>query len=245
MEKLPLRHAHCTAIWSAVQTGEQKMQIIFPDSLSVHQGLWITKVPPHELGMFGAPNASRGTTSVLLVTKPQFDEDKDQLAVEAERVVLLNIGSSSRTFVIAADGGEALGATVDALAAEGPGDRDFRYLVDVHLKGEACEAAHAILTRIRATSHGDFKRGERNNFSNTPDNYWYVIVQPRMQALSITVRGDVEKFLPSTLTLVTDRPGFTRFQLRSLDEIEEAQRLIKASTRKQRFPRLSKYAGET
>jgi hypothetical protein len=211
------------------------VQIVFSDSLEVSQGLWITKVPPHQLSMFGTPNASRGRTSVLLVTKPQFDEEKEQLAVEAEQVVILNIGNSTRTLVIDADGGEVLGDSADDFASQGPGDKDFRYLVDVHLKGEAREAAHAILTKVRTTSPGDFKRGERNNFSNAPDNYWYVIVQPRMQALSITVRGDVEKFLPSTLTLVTDRPGFTRFQLRSLDELEEALRLIKGSTRKSRL----------
>ena len=217
------------------------MQVIFPDSLSASRGLWLTKVPPHQLSMFGPPNASRGKTSVLLVTEPQFDEEKDQLAVDAGRVLVLNVGSSSRTLVIDADGGELQGESVADLTNEGPGDREFRDLVDVHLKGEAHEAAHAILTKVRATSSGDLKRGGRNNFSNTPDNFWYVIVQPRTQSLSITVRGEPEKFQPSTLTVVEDRPGFTRFQLRSLDELEEAQRLIKASRRSRLF-RQSKYA---
>lgn len=185
--------------------------------------------------MFGTANGAIGKTSVLLVTNPQFDGDKDQLSVEAERVLLLNVGNTPRTLVIDADGGDTSAAGVDSLATQGPGDREFRYLVDAHLRGEAREAAHAILTQVRAISPGDFKRGERNNFSNTPDNYWYVIVQPRMQALSITVRGDVEKFQPSTLALVTDRPGFTRFQLRSLDEVEEALKLVKGSTRKSRL----------
>ncbi len=208
------------------------MQIVFPDSLETSPGVWITNVPPHQLNMFGAANGALGKTSVLLVTNPKFDGDRDQLSVEAERVHLLNIGSTPRTLVIDADGGDTSAVGADSLAAQGPGDREFRYLVDAHLRGEAREAAHAILSQVRATSPGDFKRGERNNFSNTPDNYWYVIVQPRMQALSITVRGDVEKFQPSALALVTDRPGFTRFQLRGLDEVEEALKLVKSSARK-------------
>ena len=142
--------------------------------------------------------------------------------------------------MIDADGGEALGEGLDALAAQGLGDKDFRYLVDVHLKGEAREAAHTLLSKVREASPGDLKRGERNNFSNTPDNFWYVIVQPRVQALSVTIRGEVENFLPSTLTLVTDRPGYTRFQLRGLDELEEALRVINSSTRGKRS-KLSKY----
>jgi hypothetical protein len=216
------------------------MQIIFPDSLEASRGLWITKVPPHQLTMFGSPSIPKGKSSVLMVIKPRYDEEKEELAVEAAQVLLLNLGTTARCVVIDADGGEALGETVDALAAEGPGDKEFRYLVDVHLKGEARETAHTLLTKVRETSHGDLKRGERNNFSNTPDNFWYVIVQPRVQALSVTVRGELDKFQPSTLTLVTDRPGYTRFQLRSLDELEEAMRVISASTRKS--SRLSRYA---
>ncbi|WP_256807003.1 hypothetical protein [Bradyrhizobium sp. Bra64] len=216
------------------------MQIVFPDSHEASQGIWITRVLPHHLTMFGSPSIPKGKTSVLMVIKPRFDEEKEELAVQAEQVLLLNVGTTARTIVIDVDGGTALGESVDALAAQGPGDKDFRYLVDVHLKGEAREAAHTLLTKVREVSPGDLKRGERNNFSNTPDNFWYVIVQPRVQALSVTVRGEAESFMPSTLTLVTDRPGFTRFQLRGLNEIEEALRLINSSTRSKRS-KLGKY----
>ena len=54
---------------------------------------------------------------------------------------------------------------------------------------------------MRAQDAGDLKRGGRNNFSNTPDNYWYVIVQPRVQSLSVTVRGPLNRFGTSTLDL--------------------------------------------
>lgn len=213
------------------------MQIIFPDSHEASPGLWITKVAPQQLTMLGIPSVPKCRSSVLMVIKPRFDEEKAELIVEASQVILLNLGMTARTVVIDADGGEALGDGADGLAAQGPGDKDFRYLVDVLLKGEAREAAQDLLTKVRRASPGDLKRGERNNFSNTPDNFWYVIVQPRTQALSVTVRGDVEKFQPSALNLVMDRPGFTRFQVRSLDEVEEALRLIESSTR-----RLSRYS---
>jgi len=207
------------------------MQIVLSDSREASKGLWLTQIPPHQLGMFGTPNASRGKTSVLLVTQPEFDDDNERLTLDPERVLLLNVGSSSRTLVIDADGGE-ISAGALRIDHQGPGDREYRELVDIHLKGEAREAAHALLAHVRKGSPGDLKRGGRNNFSNTPDNFWYVIVQPRSQSLSITVRGEPEKFEPTTLAVVADRPGYTRFQLRSLDELEEAQRLIAASNRK-------------
>jgi hypothetical protein len=217
-----------------VQTWRTSMQITFENSISAAIGLWVTEIPPHQLKMFGDPNRADGTSSVLLVTKPSYNEETERLTVQAEDILVLNVGTTARTLVIDANGAAADGAELQ----QGPGDRDYRSLVDLHLKGEAREVGHAILTKVRAASTGDLKRGERNNFSNTPDNFWYVIVQPRTQSLSITVRGEPDGFLPSSLALVADRPGYTRFQIRSVDEVEEALRIIQASTRRRfGFPR--------
>lgn len=206
------------------------MQIVFENSAPSSPGVWLTHVPPHVLSMLGAPTASRGSTSILLVKSPEFDEDKERLTIMADGVALLNLGTTSRALIVDTELQDA--SALDAGAgSEGSGDREYRTLVDMHLKGEAREVAHEILTKVRQTRPGDLKRGERNNFSNTPDNFWYVIVQPRTQCLSITVRGEPEKFGASSLQLVTDRPGYTRFQLRSSTELDEALRIVHASKR--------------
>jgi hypothetical protein len=207
------------------------MQIMFDNSLLSSPGVWLTSVPPHELNMLGAPTVSRGNTSVLLVKGPSFDEEKEQLTVLAEGLTLLNLGTTNRTLVVDAELQDLASALEASGRTQGPGDREYRSLVDVHLKGEAREVAHELLTKIRETRPGDLKRGERNNFSNTPDNFWYVIVQPRTQCLSITVRGEPDRFGPSSLQLVTDRPGYTRFQLRSSSDLEEALRIIHGAKR--------------
>jgi hypothetical protein len=113
----------------------------------------------------------------------------------------------------------------------GPGDREFIQLVEQELVGEARQAALAILVAVRGRSPGDLQRGQRNNFKNTPDNFWYVIVQPRVRALSITVRGVPKRFLPSPLNPKDDRPGYTRFSIRRLQEVAEAVRIIEQSKR--------------
>ena len=207
------------------------MQIVFSDSAVSSPGIWLTSVPPRQLAMFGAPSGSRGNTSVVLISNPQFDEEKDQLSVEVEGLTVLNVGTTNRTLVVDTAAGNPTSA-LGSGEAQGEGDREYRSLVDVHLKGEAREVAHELLTKVREDSPGDLKRGERNNFSNTPDNFWYVIVQPRTQALSITVRGEPEKFGPSSLGLVADRPGYTRFQLRSFENLDEALDIIRRSRRK-------------
>jgi len=207
------------------------MQIVFESAASSSPGIWLTHVPPHELRMLGAPSLSRGNTSILLVQTPAFDEENERLTVLAEGLTLLNLGTTNRTLVVDAKLQDA-SALVAGPSSEAPGDREYRTLVDMHLKGEAREVAHEILTKIREASPGDLKRGERNNFSNSPSNFWYVIVQPRTQCLSITVRGEPETFGTSSLQLVTDRPGFTRFQLRSSVDLDEALRIIHASRQK-------------
>jgi hypothetical protein len=105
-------------------------------------------------------------------------------------------------------------------------------LVESELNGEVQETAIDLLREVRKVWPGDLKRGERNNFSNTPDNFWYVIVQPRAKALSVTIRGAPERFESKTLELKVDRPGYTRFSIKRPEEIPEALRLIGESKRK-------------
>ena len=114
----------------------------------------------------------------------------------------------------------------------GPGDREFLRLVEHELRGPAREAAETILRQVRSRYPGDLERGQRLNFKNSPDNFWYVIVQPRAQGLSITVRGAPHRFAPSSIEVKDDRPGYTRFALRHPKEVEEALRIIERSKRK-------------
>jgi hypothetical protein len=200
-------------------------------------GCWLALAPPHQIAKLSPALASRGTTSVVLVSSPNFDEDLHQLRVDADQLTVLNLGTTPRTFVIdTIVGAEALNRIdtplSDATEQLGPGDKEFLSLVERELQGEAQEAAVDLIREVRQRWPGDLKRGERNNFSNTPDNFWYVIVRPRVQALSITVRGAPSRFQSETLELRVDRPGYTRFTIKSPDEISEAMRLIERSKKK-------------
>ena len=149
--------------------------------------------------MLGAPKSARGSTSILLVNDPEFDEERGRLLLNAEGVSVLNLGTTARTIVI--DAGLELAAKVpnNEPGHFGPGDREFIMLVESELTGEAQEVAMDLLRALRKKEPGDLKRGERNNFSNTPDNFWYVNAQPRVQALLITVRGASDRFGASPL----------------------------------------------
>ncbi len=73
-----------------------------------------------------------------------------------------------------------------------------------------------LLSGVRQKSPGDLKRGKSRNFSETPDNFWYVIVQPRIDELSITVHGAVDHFEPVARLEIKDDRGNTRFKVTQL-----------------------------
>src|SRR5262249_15901418 len=139
--------------------------------------------------------------------------------------------TTSSTVVIDAmprESAEAQDAISHELAPHelGPGDREFLSLVERELRGEAQEMAVDLLREVRKRSAGDLQPGQKNNFSNTSDNFWYVIVQPREQALAVTVRGRPDLYRPSSLELRVDRPGYTRIKLQTVDQLQEALRII-------------------
>ncbi len=212
------------------------MKVLLDDVVAGPDGCWLASVPPHQLAKLNAPLTTRGIASVLLA-EALFDPNKKQLSLDAESVVVLNLGTTTRTFVIDSalhpDAGQASSNESEASLIElGRGDREFLGLVERELRGEAQEAAVDLLREVRQRWPGDLHRGERNNFSNTPDNFWYAIVQPRVQALSITIRGAPNRFHSESLELRVDRPGYTRFTVRSPDDVPEALRLIGQSKRR-------------
>jgi hypothetical protein len=212
------------------------MKLLLEDAIEAVNGVWLTFAAPHQLSMVGQAKTTRGTTSVLLASSPVYDRDRSQLLVDADHIVVLNLGTTPRTVVVdtifSAETVEAREAKQLGKSELGPGDREFFGLAEAELQGEAQKAAIDLIREVRRNWPGDLIRGQRNNFSNTPDNFWYVIVQPRAQALSITVRGTPKHLHSSVLELKMDRPGYTRFTVKTPEDVPEAIRLIEQSKRK-------------
>tara|TARA_R110002110_G_scaffold17527_12_gene74883 strand:+ start:224035 stop:224385 length:351 start_codon:yes stop_codon:yes gene_type:complete len=108
----------------------------------------------------------------------------------------------------------------------GPGDQEFLSLVKELLEPPMAKAAEALLRGVRQRYTGDFKRGKSRNFSDTPDNFWYVIIQPQIQQLSVTVRGTVDHFEPVAKLPIKDDRGNTLFKLTSESEVPAALKII-------------------
>lgn len=211
------------------------MFMIVPYAKELGPGVWSATVPPAQVKLLGTAKASVGPRSVVMVGGAVFDADAGTLRFDLGDVTVLNLGTSTALLAITPSDPHGTPTAAD----EGPehsgsGDKEFLALVERGLNGTAQEAAKRILSEVRQRYPGDLQRGQRHNFKNMPDNFWYVIVQPRAQSLSITVRGAPDRFAPSTLELKVDRPGYTRFALKHPAEVEEALRVIEASKQKVR-----------
>lgn len=214
------------------------MKMLVEEVREIANAVWLARLAPHEVKLMGAPKTTQGNRSVVLVEGAKFDDDDGFLQVDASTVQVLNLGTSLDTVFIGstslnAGTSAADGDTPLAEGSSGPGDKEYLRLVEKELRGEAQNAATAILREVRTRYPGDLQRGKRSNFKNTPDNFWYVIVQPRAQSLSITVRGRPERFESEVLEIKQDRPGYTRFIIKEMSEVPEALRIIEHSKRKE------------
>ena len=200
-------------------------------------GIWSFEMPPHQVRHFGSTNHAIGPKSVLIFQACAYDADQQQLHFDLEDVTPINVGTTPRAIGIAAQGNEEGTASPSKLCTPepsvlGPGDRAFLQLARSDLSEGTALAAERLLLGVRQRSAGDLKRGQARNFSETPDNFWYVIVQPRVDELSVTVRGPVERFKQLTTLEVKDDRGNTRFKVRNEDDVPAALKLIFHAVRK-------------
>lgn len=217
------------------------MKLVLENANQISDGLWECSVAPHELQMLGSPSDSQGPRSIVMARSVSFDEPNRSLQIDLSGVSVLNLGTTSSSIIVETQPRQetpteahptAEPSHIHKNATYGPGDTEYLRLVDNVLRGDAQAAAVRILEEVRQRYPGDLRRGKRSNFKNTPDNFWYVIVQPRAQSLSITVRGDVSRFSSDVLELKQDRPAYTRFILSKVSQVPEAMRIIEASKRK-------------
>lgn len=213
------------------------LRITVTNAYEIRQGIWSFDMPPHQVRHFGNTNNTIGIQSVLIFRTCEYDAAVNQLYFDIEDVTPVNIGTSSRVIGIAAAiaGNPTLDhqtASPSMPAVVGPGDREFLRLTRNELSKELAQTAEQLLLGVRERSSGDLKRGQARNFSETPDNFWYIIVQPRIDELSVTVRGPVKHFEDITALKIKDDRGNTLFKIRSEGDVMPALKLIFHALRK-------------
>lgn len=192
------------------------------------KNVWALNMAPHEIRHFGQAPQALGKQSVLLLTRCDFDPRLGELRFPLGAAIPLNVGTtSSAVAVLAEEGGPLAHEDEKSIASSaGPGDRAFLAMARSELSRDMAQVAEGLLVGVRARSPGDLKRGKSRNFSETPDNFWYVILQPRIDEISITVRGPVSHFNGISRLEIKDDRGNTRFKVRREADVAEALKLI-------------------
>jgi len=214
----------------------------------LQSGVWLLEMAPHQIRLFGDCRRAEGERSVLLVSAARFDADARTLTFDVGAVTPLNVGRSNTAIVIDQEDltvpevenssspslqptkypTSTIPVPASSPGSYGPGDREFLSVAS-EMPDLGRRTAELLLAEVRKRSSGDLKRGQQRNFSNTPDNFWYVVVQPRIGELSVTVRGEPSRFSSGRLAVKPDRPGYTRFKVTSPEDVDEAIRIIFAS----------------
>lgn len=214
------------------------LTITATNATAISKGLWSFEMPPHQVRLFAETSHSVGARSIILLKSSSFDPTRGALQFDADDVLSLNIGTTSETIAVAASAGAEGERAPNGTPAQpkgltyGPGDRQFLQMTQSELPKPMQVAAAALLAGVRQRSSGDLKRGLSRNFSETPDNFWYVIVQPRVAQLSITVRGDLAHFRGMAKLPIKDDRGNTLFKVTSEEDVPAALDIIFHAKRK-------------
>jgi hypothetical protein len=240
----PLTHRQLTpSICSFICTDRTQMEIQMALQITasgvaeIGPGVWAFEMAPHQVRLFGTTNHSLGTQSVLLLAESNFDSEANELRFDFDGATPVNVGTTSRVIALAVEPPRMQALASAPTVAPGQqdlarGDREFLDLSQRELSTGVAKAAEALLRGVRAKSAGALKRGQSRNFSETPDNFWYVIIQPRVDELSITVRGSTDHFSPVAKLEIKDDRGNTRFKVRGEKDVPHALDLIFHALRK-------------
>jgi hypothetical protein len=210
------------------------MKIVLDSPEALGRDIWEVQLRPVDAQrLTGNPLRLSGRT-IVTADALHFDGDKRSLEARVEDLRVLAIGDLDKAIVVL-DRSESKTKETgekDLEARMSQGDREFLSEISC-LPEEAGAAARELLSLVRQREPGWMKRGDRRNFSNQPDNFWYAVVQPRRGNVSITVRGRPADFGVSKLELKDDRPGYSRFYLSQPSDVQEAFRIVSRSRRRQ------------
>lgn len=214
------------------------LRMIATDVHEISEGVWRFEMPPHQVRHFGSNPNSIGTRSVMLFKSYEFNRQAGELHFYADEVSAINVGTEPIVIGLAAkskettETAEILTSPLENRRLLGPGDNEYIRMAKEVMSPPMQKTAIALLNGVRSKSSGDMKKGQSRNFSNTPDNFWYVIFQPRKKELSVTVRGSVDHFKPVAKLPIKDDRGNTRFKVTCEEDVPAALQMIFHAKRK-------------
>jgi hypothetical protein len=189
-----------------------------------NEGFWTSRIDPQRLLKLSNPVRQGGQINIVLVTCPFHDKQKHNLQFDLDSVVLLNLGNTFETVFI--DSREEQRLKGQALTSSG----DSLFLKELgRLEPEKIAIGKRLLTDIRKEFPGELIYHQKSGkFVESPDNFWVIRIQPRVQTLRITVYGKPYEYGETeTINLKPDMGSYSSFILKNGNQIDEALEVIR------------------
>lgn len=199
---------------------------------TVGPDIWLARVPPHDIRGLGDIGQSLGARSVLLVASVNFDASTRRLEFERTDVKILNLGTSEDTVIVrsATEPTKEITANPHVPTSHipfAPGDEAFLRKVHHEMPKNMAAAAERLLAGVRKHHPGNLKEGDRRRFTETPDNFWMILIQPRAKNFYISVRGAPKSHVSNQIALTPGRnPNYSAFYLRDEAHVAEALDIV-------------------
>lgn len=214
-----------------------EMQASISGVKQLGSNVWETSLSPSEVRRLCDCTNSIGAVSVVILSDAPTHVGADKMTFDIAGAAVTNVGSTARTLII---NGKAPPTIHDRLARQrelkaeySEGDKIFLNCLKI-LPPEVRTAGEKLLAEIRNHFPGSLRRVSETRFQETPDNFWFVTVQPRAKSILITVRGLPDIFQPSTLNILEDRRPYSRFKVNSVADVSEAVRILRTAVKRVR-----------
>ena len=204
------------------------------DVEQIGERVWAAALTPAEIARLGTPAASVGERSVIGVTRPHFEQDRRVLSFDPGAARILNKGAQSTAIIV--DLGEAARADTPGLPDDDDGafrrgDDAFIDECRGHLPRMLAEGVVQIIADLRRKYPGHFREGPGRKWTNQPDRFVALTIQPRDRSLAIHVKGRPDDFSAPSLDIRPATDGYCRFKVDDVAQLADAGRVVQTAAR--------------
>jgi hypothetical protein len=206
------------------------MRVIIEQVSPGADGVWKANIDPQRLIRLANPIRQGGRLNVILVNGPSYDVSTHSLQFNLDSAILLNLGNTFEALFIDSREREVIQPAPTSLVhTQKHSSGDLLFLEELkRLPDSQRKFGEELLAAVRREYPGELVFHQQSKkFDESPDNFWVVRVQPRVQSLRIIVYGRPEKHGPqNSIQLKPDMEGYSNFVIKSQHQIVEALRVI-------------------
>lgn len=216
------------------------MLLVIEKAKLLEEGVWSGTVDPDFLALKSNKTQPSGNYTVVIISNPDFRSQEKELRFKSDHANVVNLGAGQEAIFIQGGAnpkkalaqveGEKIKRKTNNLI--GIGDEIFSQTLR-EVSPEIQRAGEAVLGEIRNKFQGDLKAYKQRRFFNSPDNFWGVQVQIRLDMLKFWVRGRPEIFSNPGLEIWLDRPPlYSAFKVKSMNDVDQAISIISNAQKK-------------